>query len=164
MAVRTPQPSPTGRGFRASAERVGRVRKGRDGSFWRVSIRADGVRFWMRCSPRVSRVRSRGGASDVDVAGHANTLLLTYVNWCPYCQRLMQRGGAWDRLKRSNPKLRIKEFNADERPAEASRLGATTYPDIRAISPSGATLGKVPASESSRSYESLQKFAKRHDC
>lgn len=51
------EPSPRGLGYCSRNERIGTVKRGRDGNLWRVQKRQNGTKAWTRCS------QLRGGAS-----------------------------------------------------------------------------------------------------
>jgi thiol-disulfide isomerase/thioredoxin len=158
---------------------------------WAIRINSAGHKFWSRvASPgngttsTTSGVRSKTGASGGDGSGDSRKrsasralgggrhrrdreLVLVYTPWCGFCKRLMQEGGAWERLKSSHPNMTIREIDADAEPSRAIELGVKTYPDIRAVATDGTDIGvrviaKVASSESARTLTNLKKFVREH--
>lgn len=124
------EPSPTGRGFHSSFERVGKRMKGKDKTLWEVKKTSNGSKRWVKVL-KVSKVsKMKGGANQYN-----NPCFVAFTtNWCSYCHQLKPQ---WEHFQNNyvnnnnNKNIHIINIDCEEHPDIAKYHGVSGYPTIK---------------------------------
>lgn len=82
-------------------------------------------------------------------------VLLVHAKWCGHCRTLLEKDGIWETVKKDLPGIRFEEIEESQATDAISSLGISSFPDIRIVDATGASVAKY---DGSRDVKSLKTF------
>jgi thiol-disulfide isomerase/thioredoxin len=80
-------------------------------------------------------------------------VLLVHAKWCGHCRKLLEKGGVWESVKKELPGVRFEEVEESQATEAIASLGVVSFPDIRIVDTTGASVAKYEGTRDARSIK-----------